>query len=62
MAVEFTVHGVRVLPSGHYEAHLLIDDELSTLIQQLCEDGFAEDVLRSVSEWESKPERAENGG
>jgi len=61
MAVEFTVHGVRVLPSGHYEAHLLIDDELSTLIQQLCEDGYADDILSIVKEWKlaNKPE---NGG
>ena len=51
MTVEFTVHSVQILPAGDHEVHLLIGDELATLIQQLCEDEFADDVLSVVKEW-----------
>lgn len=54
MTVEFTVKKVVIRPGGYEEVHLSIEDDLNKLIAQLCEDGFAPDVLNAVSDYRMK--------
>lgn len=54
MTVEFTVKKVVIRPGGHEEVHLSIEDDLNKLIAQLCEDGFATEVLNAVSDYRTK--------
>lgn len=61
MSVEFTVKKAVVRPGGNNEVHLLIEDDLSKLIAQLCEDGFADEVLDAVLDYRAKNRGSSTG-
>jgi hypothetical protein len=55
--VEFTVSEIKVEPCGT-DLHLFIDESPATLIEQLCDDGFEQEVVAAVDAWKKRQVQA----
>jgi len=53
--VEFTVSKLTIEPCGT-DVHLHINESLQTLVGQLCEDGYADNVVAAVAAWKAEQE------